>query len=103
MPSKCAYCGEEYEGPWTEHAKTCRWVSPGRAIPFTPPEGETKMYPLVAHIELPGEKAVQYRLIGLIPRNVSEEIRLIEEFKEMALKDGFTSFKVKRIAAMILE
>jgi len=26
MPSKCSYCGEEYEGSWTEHAETCKWL-----------------------------------------------------------------------------
>jgi len=28
MPSKCAYCGEEYTGSWTEHAETCNWLHP---------------------------------------------------------------------------
>jgi len=37
MPSKCSYCGEEYQSSWTEHAKVCRWLRPGRIMPFAPP------------------------------------------------------------------
>jgi len=52
MPSKCSYCGEEYEGPWTEHAKTCRWLHPGKAMPTPwvrvrpelPPEDLRELY-----------------------------------------------------------
>jgi len=34
MPSKCAYCGEEYEGSWSEHAETCKWLKKPTKMPL---------------------------------------------------------------------
>jgi len=46
MPSKCAYCGEEYEGSWTEHAKTCRWLHPSKET-----EGNPELRPIRVDVQ----------------------------------------------------
>jgi len=46
MPSKCSYCGEEYQGSWTGHAETCRWLHPSKEA-----EGNPELRPIRVDVQ----------------------------------------------------